>query len=99
MEVELPTGGCNLYYGTYLDHYSSDLRTRDRSYFNDDRLVLNTSQYNQYGYSLPQGYQCVNTGDIVFSAESQIYFPLVASIILVFVLSVIYKIIIKRLLP
>lgn len=94
MEIELPSNGCNVYYGTYLENFYRG--TRSRYYFNNDNLILNST--TTYTYE-PTGVNCVSTGDITYKPEHQVYFPFLASIVVVFALVLIYKVIIKRLMP
>lgn len=98
MEIELPSTGCNIFYGTYVDNYSSDGRTRTRYYLNEGKLVENNTSYSQYN-SIPSGATCLHTGDLVYKPEMELYVPFLASGLLVFVLILVYKIFIKRLLP
>lgn len=94
MEIQLPSNGCNIYYGTYIDHYYNGVRRR--YYINNDKLVLsNSSSYN----TLPSGYTCVATGDITYKPENQIWFSALSFALCAFAFILIYKIIIKRLLP
>lgn len=94
MEIQLPTGGCNIFYGNYIDHYLNN--TRRRYYINNNKLILNsTSTYS----SMPSGYNCISQGDIHYNPELAIEFPFLAFGLVVFALLMVYKVIIKRLLP
>lgn len=94
MEIQLPSNGCTIFYGSYVDHYLNN--TRRRYYINNDKLVLNnTSSYN----SIPSGSNCISTGDLVYKPEMAIEFPFLAFGLIAFAIFMVYKVIIKRLLP
>lgn len=94
MEIALPSSGCNIYYGTYIDNYLNN--TRIRYYINEGQLIESTrSTYS----SIPSGYHCLTQGDLVYKPELQIYFGVFSLAIFCLALSLIYKVIIKRLLP
>lgn len=98
MNVELPDTGCNiLISSTSFYNYSSDRRTRQTYYIYEGVPHLQSSTYNQYGYDYSG--TCLNTGDLVFRPEVQVYFPALAFIFVLILSLVIYHIIIKRLLP
>lgn len=98
MEVDLPSG-CNIYYGTYVDNYTNNGRTRVRYYINEGKLVPSSGSTSQYDQRPSNDYHCLTTGELVYKPEVQIYFPFLAGSLLVFVLILVYKIFIKRLLP
>lgn len=98
MEIELPSTGCSIFYGNYLDHYTSDGRTRTRYYFNEGMLIKNNVTSSNYN-SIPTGATCISTGDLVYKPEMLVYIPFLASSLFIFVLILVYKIFIKRLLP
>lgn len=94
MEIQIPTNGCSIFYGSYIDHYYNGVRRR--YYINNEKLVLsNTSSYN----TMPSGYTCLSQGDITYKPENQVWFPALSLALIVFALSLVYKIIIKRLFP
>lgn len=98
MDVELPTTGCNiLTSSTSFYNYSSDRHTRQRYYIYDGVAHLESSTYSQYGYDYTG--TCLDTGDLVYRPEIQVYFPFLAALMVLFALFLIYKVIIKRLLP
>lgn len=98
MNVELPTTGCNIITSsTSFYNYSPDRRTRQRYYIYDGVAHMESSTYSQYGYDYSG--TCLTTGDLVYRPEIQVYFPFLASLIVIFALFLIYKVIIKRLLP
>lgn len=98
MNVELPTSGCNiLVSSTSFYNYSSDGFYRDTYYIYDGVAHKQSSVYNQYGYS-PSG-TCLVTGDLVYRPELQVYFPFLQFVFITFILVLLYKIIIKRLMP
>lgn len=97
MEIELPSSGCNIYYGTYLDNYLNNTRTR--YYINEGKLIKNnvtTSSYN----TTPSGAYCLTSADkLLYRPQDTIYFPIISLAICSFVFVILYKIIVKRLLP
>lgn len=98
MDVQLPDTGCNiLISSTSFYNYSSDRRTRKRYYIYDGTAYLESSSTSQYPYDYSG--TCLTTGDLVYRPELQVYFPFLSSILLVFVLFVLYRVIIKRLMP
>lgn len=98
MNVELPNTGCNIINSsTTFYNYSSDSKTRETYVIYDGKAILQSSTYNQYGYTYSG--DCLVTGDIVYRPEISIYFPILSFIIICSILLFIYHIIIKRLLP
>ena len=76
MEIELPSSGCNVYYGNYVDNYKNSVRTR--YYFSGNRLVASTtSSYTR----IPDGAICLTQGDLVYNPESEVYFNVISFII------------------
>lgn len=95
MEVELPSNGCNiLNSSTSFYNYSPDGRTRETYYIYDGKAFLRDSTYNQYGYSYTG--TCLYTGDLIYKPELQVYFPLVAFIIICAAALLAYKIVLWR---
>lgn len=92
MEIELPSNGCNVFYGDYFDNYYNGVRTR--YYFNDDSYIK--SSYSTYTYT-PTGVECISS--VPFHSEWSFGFELISAIVIVFALFLIYKTIIRRLLP
>ena len=99
MDVQLPTSGCNIINSaTSFYNYSPDSRTRDNYVIYDGKIFLQSSTYNQYGYTYSG--TCLHTGDLVYKPEYKDFImPFVAIVAFIFILSLVYKIIIKRLLP
>lgn len=94
MEVQIPSNGCSIYYGTYIDHYINNTRTR--YYLNNEKLIKSsTSNYT----SLPTGYSCLSQGDLWFKPELKIWLPLACFLLVVIAIALVYKIFIKRLMP
>lgn len=94
MEIQIPAGGCAMYYGTYIDHYLNN--TRRRYYINNEKLVLNsTASYT----SMPSGYACISQGDLTYKPENKIWFPALSLALILIAIALVYKIIIKRLFP
>lgn len=98
MNVELPSTGCNIINGaTSFYNYSSDGHTRDGYVIYDGEAHLQSSSYSQYGYTYTG--TCLVTGDLVYKPELRVYFPVACFCLICFLLIMIYKIFIKRLLP
>lgn len=98
MDVELPSTGCNIINSsTSFYNYSSDGRTRENYIIYDGKALLQSSSYNQYGYSYTG--DCLTTGDLIYKPELDVYFPVISFCIVCFILLIIYRIFIKRLLP
>ena len=98
MDVVLPSTGCNIINNsTTFYNYSPDSKTRTIYVIYDGKAFVQSSSYNQYGYSYSG--DCLVTGDLVYKPELQVYFPLASFCIICFLLLMIYRIFIKRLLP
>ena len=98
MNVELPTTGCNIINSsTSFYNYSSDSRTRDYYVIYDGKAFLQNSSYSQYGYTYSG--TCLETGDLVYKPEVQVYFPILSFMLVCSILLFIYHVFIKRLLP
>ncbi len=98
MDVDLPDTGCNiLISSTSFYNYSSDLRTRDRYYIYDGVAHKESSTYSQYGYTYSG--DCLSDGSLVYRPELQVYFPILQFILICSVLLLVYRVIIKRLMP
>lgn len=92
MEIELPKSGCNVFYGNYIDNYDNTIRTR--YYIHNGELIPNEIDENA---SMPTGLICADT--LSYRPELSIYFEGISILILLFVAFLIYRVIIKRLLP
>lgn len=98
MNVDLPDTGCNiLISNTSFYNYSSDKRTRQRYYIYDGVAHLESSTTSTYGYDYTG--TCLNDGDLVYKPEIRVYYPLASFCVISFLLIMIYRIFIKRLLP
>lgn len=98
MDVEIPTTGCNIIASaTSFYNYSSDGRTRETYFIYDGVPHLQSSTYNQHGYTYTGN--CLSTGDLVYKPELKVYFPILAFSAVCFLLIVIYRLMIKRLMP
>lgn len=97
MEIELPSTGCNIFYGSYIDNYNN--YTRTRYYIHEGRLILNNSQTYNYN-ATPSGAHCLTSSDVLlYRPQDTIYFPALSLAMCVFAFWLIYKIIFRRLLP
>lgn len=84
MNVELPAAGCNIINSsTSFYNYSDDSRTRESYVIYEGKAFKQSSTYNQYGYSYTG--DCLHTGDLVYSPESEIYFTHIALFCLIFI--------------
>lgn len=92
MEIELPRNGCNVYYGDYFDNYYNGVRTR--YYFNDGSYIKSTT--STY-YNAPTGVECVSS--VPYRSELTPAFELSSIAIVLVAFWLIYKVIIRRLLP
>lgn len=92
MEIELPQNGCNVFYGDYFDNYYNGVRTR--YYFNDGEYIKSTT--SNYTYN-PTGVECISS--VTYHSEYTPLFELSSAVVVLFAMWLIYKIIIRRLLP
>lgn len=84
MNVELPTTGCNIISSSSsFYNYSSDSRTRDTYIIYEGKAIKQSSTYNQYGYTYTG--DCLNTGDLVYNPESEVYFTHIALFSVIFI--------------
>ena len=98
MDVELPTTGCNIIASsTSFYNYSSDGRTRETYVIYDGKAHLQSSSTSQYGYTYSG--TCLNTGDLVYKPELDVYFPVISFCICCAIVLFIYHLFIKRLMP
>ena len=98
MDVELPSTGCNILTGsTSFYNYNSNNTVRDVYYIYEGVAHKQSSSYNQYGYTYTG--DCLITGDLVYKPELQVFFPLAQFCLICFIILMIYRIFIKRLLP
>lgn len=98
MDVELPSYGCNIINSsTTFYNYSNNNRTRETYIIYDGVAHLQATQTNQTGYNYTG--TCLNTGDLVYKPELDVYFPVISFCVVCFILLMIYRIFIKRLLP
>lgn len=98
MNVELPSSGCNIINSsTSFYNYSSDAHTRESYVIYEGVAYLQSTQTNQYGYTYSG--DCLNTGDLVYKPELQIEFSIYSVLIIVLLIVLIYRVMIKRLLP
>lgn len=67
--IKLPEQGCNVFYGTYIDNYRNNIRTR--YYIYDSQLIASTtSSYT----NMPTGYICMSEDSLVYKPELEVYF-------------------------
>lgn len=98
MNVELPSTGCNILTGAdTFYNYSPDGHTRQTFAIYQAQAKKVSESYNQVGYNYSG--TCLNTGDLVYKPELQIYFPILSFALFSFVIFLVYRVIFKRLLP
>ena len=99
MDVDLPSTGCNILTGaTTFSNYNTNNTIRDNYIIYDGKAYLQSSTYNQYGYSYSG--TCLSTGDLVYKPEyKEFIFPLISLVAFLFILCLVYKIFVKRLMP
>lgn len=93
MEVEIPSDGCfTANSSTTFYHYLNNQRIT--YYLYDGKFIRGSSStYN----SLPNGYHCLSTGDVVYKPEIDVYFPFMAFTLIAFTGILLYNILIKKL--
>ena len=94
MEIKLPQNGCNVFYGSYVDNYNNNTRTR--YYVFDGELIKNNEQTYNYN-PVPSGANCISS--LTYGSELSIYFEFISIVIIGFAFWLLYRTIIKRLLP
>lgn len=99
MNVELPSTGCNIINSSSsFYNYHDDSHYRDYYIIYDGEAILQSSSYSQYGYTYTGS--CLNTGDLVYKPEyKEVVMPFLSLTAFIFILCLVYKIFIKRLLP
>lgn len=94
MEITLPSNGCNISQSAgFIDNYYNGYRTRYT--ISENKLV---QSYRTTYTSVPTGYTCLNTGDIIYNPELAVIFPILAGVMVLVAVYIIYKITIGRLL-
>lgn len=95
MNVELPNTGCNIINSsTNFYNYSNDNLTRKTYIIYEGKAILQSSTYNQYGYTHTGN--CLSTGDLVYKPELGIYFPIFAFGLIFSAMFLAYKIVLGR---
>lgn len=99
MYVDLPSTGCNiLNTNNTFYNYSQDRHTRQTWAIYDGKAFLSSVSTSSYGYEYSG--TCLSTGDLVYKPEyKEVLFPFLAFLSFLFILGLVYKIIIKRLMP
>lgn len=98
MNVDLPDNGCNILISDVsFYNYSSDRKTRKRYYIYDGIAHLENTTTTSYTYDYSGS--CLSDGDLVYKPELKVYFPVISFCIICFILLLIYRIFLKRLLP
>lgn len=98
MNVELPIG-CNvLNSSSSFYNYTNNNRTRSLYYIYDGQAIKSNETYNQYGYDYSG--TCLSTGDLTYKPEyKEFLMPFTSILAFIFILWLVYRIFIRRLLP
>ena len=95
MEVELPTYGCNIINSANTFYnYSTDGHTREYWIIYEGKALLQSSTYNQYGYTYTG--TCLTTNDLIYKPELKIYMPIFSFMIVCAAILLAYKIVLWR---
>lgn len=95
MDVVLPETGCNIINSsTSFYNYSPDGRTRKSYIIYDGKAILQSTSTSQYGYTYTG--DCLTTGDLIYKPEIEIYFPVIAFILICAAILLAYKIVLWR---
>ena len=95
MDVVLPETGCNIINSsTSFYNYSPDGRTRKSYIIYDGKAILQSTSTIQYGYTYTG--DCLTTGDLIYKPEIEIYFPVIAFILICAAILLAYKIVLWR---
>lgn len=86
----LPEQGCNVFYGNYVDNYTSNFRTRYYIY-DGQAIESSTSTYA----TPPANVNCINSADLIYDPllQSQIIIGIVVMVIAVMLFA--YKVVIE----
>lgn len=86
----------------YYDHlfyaYHEGLGRREEYWLNDGKLVR-TMKYGTSNPTPTVGTICLTQGDIVYKPELKVYFPLLSMALFAFTVWLVYRTILRRLLP
>lgn len=95
MNVILPNTGCNIINNsTSFYNYHPDARTRDYYVIYEGKAFLQSSTYNQYGYTYTG--TCLNTGDLVYNPESEVYFTHIALGVIVIIFALVARLFFRK---
>lgn len=96
MNIDLPVEGCNILTSdNSLYNYSADGHTRTHYVIYDGKLVKESEQYSQYGYSYTG--TCLSTGDLVYKPELRINFEIYSLAVLLVVGYLLFSFILEKL--
>lgn len=90
MEIELPNYGCN-YINSSNVVYNINGNTRETYVIYEGSLILQRTDSSNYGYNTT-GYNCLNTGDLIYKPETAVTYPLLSMVIIGVALLLMYKI-------
>lgn len=86
----LPDTGCNVFYGTYVDNYNANLRTR--YYIYDGQAVKSSTQ----AYTTPpNNVECLSSNSLIYDPISQTEVIIVIVIAVIAVIIGAYKVVIE----
>lgn len=93
MEIEVPSDGCFVASGSNVfDHYVGSIRTR--YYLYDGKFVRGSSNNHS---TLPSDSYCIQSGDLVYKPELEIYFKFISFSLVIFAMLIVWNLIIKNL--
>lgn len=84
----IPSGGCNYYNGTTIQHYS-DNHNRTTYALNGRKWLEISRDYSQYGYNMPS--VCVDISDLHSNGELEPVFDIIAFSLALFVFFFAFK--------
>lgn len=95
MQYELPEAECNQFNGDYIDSYNNGIRVR--YYLHEGSLIPSSS--TTY-YNIPSGAYCLTSDDVIaYRPDFTIYSQVISFLIFALSFLLVYKTIMKRLLP
>lgn len=87
--IKLPEQGCNVFYGSYVDNYYNNVRTR--YYILDSQLLASsTSSFS----SMPSGVVCMDEAVLTYKPELEVYFTFMAIVAAFFLFFMAYRLIV-----
>lgn len=88
-EITIPSEGCSVFYGSYIDTYYNGQRTR--YYLNENHLIRSSTTSSS---GIPHGAVCLTQGELRYKPESEVWFTLVSILIFGAILALAVRLII-----